>query len=388
MKKTFRFLSLTLLAIGAFIATPSTTHAWIDTPYTIPYTVNGGAGQGPSVYAGPDQTWTLPISTATLAGNATDPDGTIVTTVWTFQSGPITPTIATPSALSTGVSAMNLAGTYVFTLSAQDDSGNWASDQMQIVITSIAGPSGTLSASSCGIATGASTCSSTVGWTTTNLTAAATVITRDTGSPASFVPAPLESGSQSATLAYGTTTFSLEHNDVLLAQASASAACLSVIANWNGSMCVEGGSPVNGMCGASHWDCSQGTSDAQTGSGVGPWTWSCLGSNGGSNDFCTETGGGGSFQCSDTIDNDGDGLKDFPNDPGCTGPTDDDETNGGGGGGGGFECSDGVDNADADILVDTLDPGCHSDGNAGNVASYDPNDDNETNKRKPIFIEF
>lgn len=43
------------------------------------------------------------------------------------------------------------------------------------------------------------------------------------------------------------------------------------------------------------------------------------------------------------------------------------------------ECSDGVDNADAeDTLADADDPGCHTDGNAANPASYDPNDDDET----------
>jgi len=37
-------------------------------------------------------------------------------------------------------------------------------------------------------------------------------------------------------------------------------------------------------------------------------------------------------ECNDKIDNDGDGLTDFPKDSGCSGPTDDDETN----------CGDGV----------------------------------------------
>jgi hypothetical protein len=33
------------------------------------------------------------------------------------------------------------------------------------------------------------------------------------------------------------------------------------------------------------------------------------------------------YQCSDEIDNDGDGLIDYPNDPGCSSSTDDDEYN-------------------------------------------------------------
>ena len=44
------------------------------------------------------------------------------------------------------------------------------------------------------------------------------------------------------------------------------------------------------------------------------------------------------------------------------------------------ECSDDVDNADGDPLVDENDPGCHTDGDAGNPGSYDPNDDDETDE--------
>jgi hypothetical protein len=41
------------------------------------------------------------------------------------------------------------------------------------------------------------------------------------------------------------------------------------------------------------------------------------------------------------------------------------------------QCSDGIDN-DGDGLVDSNDPGCHSDGNTANPASYDLNDNDET----------
>ncbi|HLC96339.1 MAG TPA: PKD domain-containing protein [Candidatus Nanoarchaeia archaeon] len=40
------------------------------------------------------------------------------------------------------------------------------------------------------------------------------------------------------------------------------------------------------------------------------------------------------------------------------------------------ECSDGTDN-DADTFIDVADPGCHSDGNPSNPASYVPSDDDE-----------
>jgi uncharacterized repeat protein (TIGR01451 family) len=49
------------------------------------------------------------------------------------------------------------------------------------------------------------------------------------------------------------------------------------------------------------------------------------------------------------------------------------------------ECSDNVNNDPSeDILVDEADPGCHSDGNAGNAASYVPSDNSELNTVTPI----
>ena len=64
------------------------------------------------------------------------------------------------------------------------------------------------------------------------------------------------------------------------------------------------------------------------------------------------TGTGGlTPACSDGMDNDGDGLTDFPADPGCVDANDLDETDV-------PECSDGIDN-DGDMLIDfPNDPGC------------------------------
>ncbi len=57
--------------------------------------------------------------------------------------------------------------------------------------------------------------------------------------------------------------------------------------------------------------------------------------------------------CADGVDNDGDGLTDYPNDPGCTSATDNDETDPVP-----AQCADGVDN-DGDGLTDyPNDPGC------------------------------
>ncbi len=47
------------------------------------------------------------------------------------------------------------------------------------------------------------------------------------------------------------------------------------------------------------------------------------------------------------------------------------------------QCSDGIDN-DTDGKTDAADPGCHTDNNAANAASYDPNDNDETDAFVPI----
>ncbi len=89
-------------------------------------------------------------------------------------------------------------------------------------------------------------------------------------------------------------------------------------------------------------------------------------------------------ECSDTVDNDGDGVIDDA-DPGCHtdgdatnpdsyDPQDDSEQEA-------PQCSDGVDNADPeDTLADAADPGCHTDGNADNPDTYDANDNDETDE--------
>lgn len=81
---------------------------------------------------------------------------------------------------------------------------------------------------------------------------------------------------------------------------------------------------------------------------------------------------GGPEICNNGLDDDGDGLTDGA-DPDCPA--------------GLKQCQDTIDN-DGDALIDTADPGCHSDSNASNGASYVPTDNDESNKKKPIFIEF
>jgi len=78
--------------------------------------------QAPVVSAGSNQTIALPTNTATLTGTATD-DGLpnkSLTLAWTQVSGPGTATFSTPTTASTQVTVPQVAGTYIFKLTAND----------------------------------------------------------------------------------------------------------------------------------------------------------------------------------------------------------------------------------------------------------------------------
>jgi hypothetical protein len=89
----------------------------------------------PVVTAGPTQSITLPVSTATLTGSATDSLGTITSHVWTFVSGPTTPVITSPSSYTTTVSGLTASGVYIFSLSATDSRNLTVSANTQINVT-------------------------------------------------------------------------------------------------------------------------------------------------------------------------------------------------------------------------------------------------------------
>lgn len=74
-------------------------------------------------------------------------------------------------------------------------------------------------------------------------------------------------------------------------------ACSNAYGTGTGSATVVvSASPVNGVCSASHWNCSAGSSTNNA--GTGPWTWSCVGSGGGSTASCSESVGGFTYSLS------------------------------------------------------------------------------------------
>ena len=93
-------------------------------------------------------------------------------------------------------------------------------------------------------------------------------------------------------------------------------------------------------------------------------------------------------ECSDTTDNDGDGVADT-DDPDChtdgdaTNPDTYDPNDDSEAGGDAPECSDTTDN-DGDGVADIDDPDCHTDGNASNPDSYDPDDDSEASDQQAL----
>ena len=93
----------------------------------------------PTVNAGLAQSITLPISSITLNGTASDPDGTIASTLWSKLTGPTSETITSPSLLSTTVTGL-VQGVYTFQLAATDNLG--AVTNSVVTITLNASPTG------------------------------------------------------------------------------------------------------------------------------------------------------------------------------------------------------------------------------------------------------
>ncbi|PZR27834.1 MAG: hypothetical protein DI535_08790 [Citrobacter freundii] len=91
------------------------------------------ANKPPVVNAGNDITITLPVSSATLVGTASDPDGNIVSYAWTKISGPSTFTIQTPAQAQTGIRNL-VEGVYEFQILVTDNQGATAKDTVKVTV--------------------------------------------------------------------------------------------------------------------------------------------------------------------------------------------------------------------------------------------------------------
>jgi hypothetical protein len=93
----------------------------------------------PTVDAGPNQTITLPTSSANLNSNGgADSDGTIADITWTQASGPVTAIISNDDIDDPTVSGMTTPGLYTFTATVTDDDGGTGFDQVQITVNAAA----------------------------------------------------------------------------------------------------------------------------------------------------------------------------------------------------------------------------------------------------------
>jgi hypothetical protein len=92
----------------------------------------GSGNTAPIVSAGSPQTITLPTSSVTLSGTASDPNGSIVSYQWSKTSGG-SAIIASPSSVTTNVSGLT-AGSYVFSLKVTDNQGATASSTVAVTV--------------------------------------------------------------------------------------------------------------------------------------------------------------------------------------------------------------------------------------------------------------
>ncbi len=226
MKKIISLIFVSLLTVSI----PSVSSAaWTYYTHSETYTVASSSPVviGVDITASPSS-MTLPTNTTTLSWTTSgSPDSCVASLDWSGAKS--------ASGSSEIVSGL-VAGNYVFEITCSKAGSSDATDSVLVVVSSAPVPSGSLSATSCTISSGASSCNGSVAWTTSDLTGNPTSITRSTGVPSSFTPSPLSSGSQSVTLGYGNTDFYLYHNSVLLDQDTAITSCASG-SSWNGSVC-------------------------------------------------------------------------------------------------------------------------------------------------------
>lgn len=89
--------------------------------------------KSPVVSSGGDKSLFLPTNSVTLNGSASDPDGTIASIIWTQVSGPNTATLTNSNTVTLMVSNL-IEGTYVFRITATDNSGATSFAESQVVV--------------------------------------------------------------------------------------------------------------------------------------------------------------------------------------------------------------------------------------------------------------
>ena len=92
----------------------------------------------PIADAGDDRSITLPVNSVAASGaSASDPDGSVASTIWTVTSGPVVAGITNATTLTPTFTGMNTAGTYVFRLRVTDNQGNVTDDTVSVYVNPV-----------------------------------------------------------------------------------------------------------------------------------------------------------------------------------------------------------------------------------------------------------
>jgi hypothetical protein len=137
---------------------------------------------------------------------------------------------------------------------------------IQVIDSTDGSPSGNISATGCTIPSGGSFCTDTnVTWSTHNLTAAPTEVTKN-NPPFTHLSWDTSGSGIDYTARYGVNTFYLYHNNVELSQFSVNAVCAPGT-GYNGSICAPGAGDQDGYWSAwSEWSPCSATMCSQSGS--------------------------------------------------------------------------------------------------------------------------
>jgi gliding motility-associated-like protein len=98
-----------------------------------------GANILPVVLAGAERTVSIPATSVTLNGSASDSDGAITSIGWTQESGPTSPILAGVNTTTLAVNGLQ-QGSYVFKLTATDNEGASASSETTVTVKGAAIP--------------------------------------------------------------------------------------------------------------------------------------------------------------------------------------------------------------------------------------------------------
>jgi hypothetical protein len=130
----------TSLAAGVYVFRLTVTDDKGATAYDDVTVTVRAANLAPVANAGADINITLPVTSTTLNGGASsDPDGSIVTYAWSKVSGP-NADITSSNIVTTAVTGLLVAGTYVFKLTVTDDKGATADDMVNVIVNNPSTP--------------------------------------------------------------------------------------------------------------------------------------------------------------------------------------------------------------------------------------------------------